>query len=181
MIKFVEGNFLEGRHFESFQQLNTEAISWVRKVDSKPHRTTRVPPLQRLEEERPKLMLLSEKPPYQIVQKMHRKISRDCFVSFLGNKYSVPWRFAGRDARLLIQDDKMKVEVGGELACEHELRASSGGVVRVKEHFAGLYKEVRARNLLVHEKVMSMQSRLEVTPIVEQRPLNVFDEFLGGF
>ncbi len=87
-------------------------------------------------------MLLSDKPPYQVVQEEHRKVSRDCFVSYLWNKYSVPWRFAGMDARLLIQDGKMRVEVGGELACEHELRASSGEVVRVRDHFAGLYKEV---------------------------------------
>jgi len=180
VIRFEQDNFLKGRQFASLQELNSQALAWIKKVDSRPHGTTGIPPLQRLEEERSKLMLLSDKPPYQIVQEEHRKVSRDCFVSYLGTKYSVPWRFAGREARLLIQDGKMKVEVGGELACEHELRASSGGVVRVREHFAGLYKEVRASNLLVHEKAMTMQSRLRVVPLVEQRPLDVYDQFLGG-
>ena len=92
----------------------------------------------------------------------------------------MPWKFAGRDARLLLQNGKMKVEVGGELACEHELRASSGGVVRVREHFAGLYKEVRSQNLLVHERAVARQAKLQLSPLVEQRPLDVYDQFLGG-
>jgi transposase len=180
VIRYEQDNFLKGRQFSSVQHLNSEGMVWVRKVDSKPHGTTGVPPLERLKEERTELLQVLDRPPYQIVQRFSRKVSRDCFVSYLGNKYSVPWRFATIGATLLIQNDKMKVEVGGEIACEHEVRAGSGHVVRVKEHFAGLYKEVRAHNLLVHERALIRQSRLQLSPVVEQRPLDVYDQFLGG-
>lgn len=179
-IRFEQSNFLNGRQFSSVQQLNSEGVAWVRKVDSRPHGTTGVPPLELLEKERSDLLQVLDRPPYQIVQRFSRKVSRDCFVSYLGNKYSVPWKYATRDAMVLVQDKKMKVEVGGELACEHEIRADSGHVVRVKEHFAGLYKEVRAHNLLVHERALIRQSRLQLSPVVEQRPLDVYDQFLGG-
>ena len=181
-IRFEKDNFLKGRQFGSFQELNSEARAWMRRVDSKPHGTTGVPPLQRLEEERPELLLLSEKPPYVIVQRFNRKVARDCFVSFLGNKYSVPWKYAGREATLLIQDGTMSVQVGGEVACEHELRAGSGNVVRVRDHMKGLYKEVRSRNLLIQERGPPKQSRLQVGPVVEQRSLSVYDQFMtpGG-
>lgn len=181
-IRFKRDNFLKGRQFGSFQELNSEARAWTRRVDSRPHGTTGVPPLQRLEEERPELLLLSEKPPYVIVQRFNRKVARDCFVSFLGNKYSVPWKYAGREATLLIQDGTMSVQVGGEVACEHELRAGSGNVVRVRDHMKGLYKEVRSRNLLIQERGPPKQSRLQVGPVVEQRSLSVYDQFMtpGG-
>ena len=181
-IRFKRDNFLKGRQFGSFQELNSEARAWTRRVDSRPHGTTGVPPLQRLEEERPELLLLSEKPPYVIVQRFNRKVARDCFVSFLGNKYSVPWKYAGREATLLVQDGTMSVQVGGEVACEHELRAGSGNVVRVRDHMKGLYKEVRSRNLLIQERGPPKQSRLQVGPVVEQRSLSVYDQFMtpGG-
>ena len=181
-IRFEKDNFLKGRQFGSVQELNAEARAWVRRVDSRPHGTTGVPPLQRLEEERPELLLLSDRPPYQIVQRFTRKVSRDCFVSFLGNRYSVPWKHAGREATLLVQDGTMGVLVGGEVACEHELRAGSSNIVRVRDHLKGLYKEVRSQNLLVQERGPPRQSRLQVGPVVEQRSLSVYDQFLtpGG-
>jgi len=182
VVKFVKFNFLNGRQFSSVQELNAETRSWLRRADSRPHGTTGVPPLQRLEEELPELQPIADRPPYQIVQKAYRKISRDCFVQYLSNRYSVPWKNAGREATLLIQDNHMKVQVGGEVACEHELRAGSGNVVRVREHMAGLYKETRARNLLVQERGPPKQTRLQVGPVVEQRSLSVYDQFLtpGG-
>ena len=114
------------------------------------------------------------------MQRFSRRVSSDCFVCFMGNKYSVPWKYARREATLLVQDGRMRVEVGGELACEHEVKAVAGHVVKVKEHFAGLYKEIRDRNIIVHQKAMITQSRLPLPPLVEQRPLDVYDQFLGG-
>jgi transposase len=179
-IRFERDNFLKGRRFSSLQELNSEALAWARKVDSRPHGTTGVPPLELLEKERPELLQVLDRPPYQIVQRFSRRVSSDCFVCFMGNKYSVPWKYARREATLLVQDGKMRVEVGGELACEHEVRAGPGHVVKVKEHFAGLYKEVCDHNLLVHEAAQSRQSRLQIGPVVEERPLAVYDQFLGG-
>ena len=179
VIKYEDGNFFNGLKATSIQDMNAQAIAWCRKVDSKPHGTTGVPPLERLEEERKHLLLLTGKPPYQVIQKAYRKISRDCYVSYMSNKYSVPWKYAGRDTELRIHDGKLGVFVAGEPVCEHELRAGSGNSVRVKEHFAGLYKETRERNLIIHEKRLQKQLRLHVEPVVEQRPLTVYDEFCG--
>lgn len=180
VVKFEQGNFLKGRQFTSVQQMNSEGMAWIRKVDSRPHGTTGVPPLERLEQERPELLQVLDRPPYQIVQRFARKVTRDCFVCFLGNKYSVPWNHATREATLHVQDGRMRVEVGGQIVCEHEVRAGPGHVVKVKEHFAGLYKEVRDRNLLVHEAAQGRQMRLQLGPAVEERPLAIYDQFLGG-
>lgn len=182
VIKYEKGNFLVGRSFSSIQDINAKACEWCKKVDTKPHGTTGVPPIERLEEERAVLTPIKGRTPYMIVLKAYRKISRDCLVSYLGNKYSIPWKFAGRDAELHIHDGKLQVLVAGQNICEHELRAGSGNIVREKDHFKGLYKETRELNQLIHEQRLQRQAKLPLTPSVEQRPLAVYDQFcnLGG-
>ncbi len=71
------------------------------------------------------------------VNKEARMISRDCFISYLGNKYSVPYQFAGREATLQIFDGKLRVIIGGELACEHEIMSGNCRTSRVGEHLKG--------------------------------------------
>jgi transposase len=179
VIKYAEGNFFNGLTSPSIQNLNMQLLAWCRKVDSKPHGTTGISPLDLLERERKHLLLVQDRPPYQIVQKFTRDISRDCYISFMSNKYSVPWKHAGRQATLLVHNGKMKVKVLGEIVCEHEIRTGHGHRVRVKEHFVGLYKEIRARNQIIHERGPQKQTRLPIAPavVVEQRSLDVYDQF----
>ena len=83
---------------------------------------------------------------YLIIREEKRAISKDCFISYLGNFYSVPYRFAGREATLQIIGDKFKVIVGGEEVCEHEIIAGRARVSRIKEHFKGLLSEILKEN-----------------------------------
>jgi len=176
VVKFEKGDFFIDLVFASLQDTNAKALAWLRKVDSRPHGTTGIPPLIRLEEERPSLTTTAGIPPYLIVQKEDRKVSNDCFVSYLGNKYSVPWQYALRHVTLLIHDGKFDVDVAGKVLCTHEVKAGSGGMIKVKEHFAGLYKDIRDRNRLPMEKPQ-IQTKLPILPIVEQRPLSEYNQF----
>ena len=176
VVGYVEDNFYLGRAYESVQDLNTQSYTWMEKVNRLPHGTTKIPPIDRLLEE--KLMPFDEKSPYQIVRTEYRKISKDCYFSYMGNHYSVPWKYAGIQAMLRIQNEKMQVFVNGKNICEHVCRQSSGNVVRVKEHFEGLLKEIMKRNRLQHEKRIK---NLTITaPPVEKRSLVEYDIFCGG-
>jgi hypothetical protein len=66
----------------------------LERVNSTVHRTTYQIPLERFKEEN--LSLLEQVPPYKIVLKKTRKVSKDCYISFLGNKYSVPTGLQGK-------------------------------------------------------------------------------------
>jgi len=55
---------------------------------------------------------MGQVPPYKVVHKETRKVSRDCYISFLGNKYSVPYKFAGRTTELQIFEGKFDVYIG---------------------------------------------------------------------
>ena len=176
-IRFVKENFFLGTSFTDLPDLNRQALRWCNVVNGeRVHATTGVIPLNRLEEEQ--LHPLDARPHFPVTVSETRKISRECFVSFGGNRYSVPWRYAGREAQLRLKEGELLVEVDNQEICRHELRQGSGAVVRVKEHFVGLQSTVRQHNL-------SEYLRTHVAapiPTVEERPLAVYDEFLtqGG-
>lgn len=156
--------------------LNGQAKHWMEKVNRRPHGTTKIPPINRLEEE--KLEPFDTKTPFQIVRTEYRKISRDCFFSYMGNHYSVPWQYAGLKAKLQIQNRQIRVIVNGKDICEHVVREGSGQIVRNDEHFKGLLKEIMTRNRVEHELRISKMKIL--APEVEKRPLVEYDIFSGG-
>ena len=146
--QFIRGNFFMGLDFSSIDDLNSKAIAWCNKVNSHVHATTRAIPSERLKEE--KLTPVDSIPPYQIIITEYRRISRDCYISVKNNKYSIPWKYAGREAKILIKDTKMDVEVGGERVCTHELSPGKFRYVTVKEHRADLYKQKWHRHRDAH-------------------------------
>lgn len=172
-IGYVKNNFYLGREYDSVQDLNNQSREWLDKVNSLPHGTTKIPPVERLKEE--KLMPFDNKTPFQIVRTEYRKISKDCYFSYMGNLYSVPWPYAGQQAMLRLQNIKMQVFVNGQNICEHVIREGSGNVVRNREHFEGLLKEIMSRNRSDHEKRITQLKR--VAPEVEKRPLVEYDIF----
>lgn len=187
--KFIRRNFFAGLEFSSIPDLNAKAIAWCNRVNSKVHGTTYEIPFDRLKDEN--LILIDDKAPYQIVLTEFRKISKDCYVSYGGNKYSVPWRFAGREAKLLITNGRMDVEIGGEFVYSHEVVEGSHRCIKIKEHFAGLYKEILHRNKERHIKRLSRISKEDETKTdictldphpavnVQKRDLDVYDSFVN--
>ena len=176
LIGYVKNNFYIGREYNSVQELNNQSIYWLDKVNRKPHGTTKIPPIDRLEEE--KLVPFNSKTPFQIVRTEYRKITKDCFFSYMGNLYSVPWKYAGLQAQLRIQNRDMQVFVNGENICNHVICENSGNAVHVKEHFEGLLKEIMGRNRSDHER--RIKTLKTAAPKVEKRPLVEYDIFCGG-
>ena len=149
----------------------------LKRVNSDVHGTTHEIPLERFKSE--ELKPIDGVPEYIVIREEARKISRDCFISYLGNFYSVPYRFAGREATLQIINGKFKVIVGGEQVCEHEILAGRGRVSRVKEHFKGLMSEILKENKAAMNK--SGQSILKFESLeVEKRSLSVYESLIEG-
>jgi transposase len=139
-VGYVRRDFFLGGSFSSVSDINTQALTWLMRVNSSVHGTTHEIPLERLKIE--ELKPIDGIPEYLVIHEETRTISRDCFISYIGNQYSVPYRFAGREATLAICNGKFSVIVGGEAICEHEILSGSGRVSRVKEHFKGLMSEI---------------------------------------
>lgn len=186
---YIRGNFLAGLDFISIPDWNSRGLVWCRKVGQRIHGTTHEVPNERLKEE--VLIPTNDRPPYQIILTEYRKISRDCYISYRSNKYSVPWRHAGRRAKLLINNDRMEIEIDGETICTHEIIDGQHRLIKEKEHFAGLYKTILHRNRDEHIGRMNrngmggdsvkvswtMRPMQDIT--VQKRSLEIYDDVLN--
>jgi len=105
-IKYVRYNFWAGRSFESLQDINAQCDGWLHRVNSSIHGTTHLIPSELLKEE--KLNPVDRTPEYFTRREETRKVSRECYMSWNGNRYSVPWIYAGREA--LATEEKMLIQ-----------------------------------------------------------------------
>ncbi len=175
-VGYVRRDFFLGGSFSSLADMNSQAMTWLNRINSSVHGTTHEIPLERLKSE--ELKPIDGVPAYLVIREEARVVSRDCFISYLGNKYSVPYRFAGREATLQISDGKLKIIVGGELACEHEILAGNCRMSRVKEHFRGLLGEIKKENIAAMTRPQSILKFSE--PEVEKRSLSVYEALSEG-
>lgn len=170
VVKYVKGNFLAGRKFSSLDEINGQRLAWLEKVNSQPHGTTHEVPKERLKDEN--LRPIEGKPEYVVYLTDVRKVSRDCYVSYMGNRYSVPYKFAGREATIKECNGKLQALIDGEIVGEHEFLAGKGRVSRKKEHFKGLLKEILQEGRMERQKLPLYDfSAVEV----EKRPLEYYE------
>ena len=173
-IKFLRGNFFLGRTFVSLSDVNRQGLQWCHRVNTeRVHRETGVVPLERLEEEH--LHPLEGRPAYELVRREYRQVDRECYVSYLTNRYSVHWRYAGRHAELQVQGERVRILIDHIEVAAHELRPPGmGAKVRLPEHFIGLGKATRQRNL---DQFLRTHPQ-EPLPVVQRRPLAEYDTLL---
>jgi hypothetical protein len=173
-VGFVKRDFLMGSEFHSFSELNSQAQSWLARVNSTVHGTTNEIPMERLGKEG--LRNFDTVPPYHNIREETRKISRDSYVSYLGNRYSVPYRFAGRNCSLQISDKIIHIVIGNEVICTHEIHPAHCQITRNKDHFKGLLSEILKQN----STSKARETFKFIEPMVEQRSLSVYDTFSEG-
>lgn len=67
------------------------------------HATMQAVPVERLTEEH--LQPLNSRLNFDTSLYTARCVAHDCFIAFGGNRYSVPWRFVGRDVLVRLTHD----------------------------------------------------------------------------
>jgi len=151
-IKYVRYNFWSGRTFESLSDINAQCREWLQKVNSQIHGTTHEIPAERLKKET--LNPLSSVPAYMTRKEEIRKVSRDCYISYKGNRYSVPWKYAGRECRIIEESATLSIEIDSSIVAVHEILPGTGRISRKKEHFDGLLKAIREENSAVYGQMV---------------------------
>jgi transposase len=175
-IGYIKRDLVLGAKNSSLENLNCQAMEWLKRVNSSVHGTTHEIPLDRFKEEN--LIPMDKVPPYKVVKIEIRKISKDCYVSYLGKKYSIPYRFAGRTAELHIFDGKFQAYIDNESVCEHEILPENCRVSRKKEHFHGLLSEILKQNSVFKNPSKILMKFSD--PEVEKRSLEVYEIFSKG-
>ena len=62
-------------------------------------------------------------------------MSRECYASYKGNRYSVPWKHAGRECNVVEESSHLRIRIDSETVAEHEILPGTGRNSRNKEHF----------------------------------------------
>ena len=149
-IKFLRYNFFAGRTFSDLNDINVQCHEWLERVNSQIHGTTHERCIERLKLEN--LNSLSSIPEYFTHKNETRKVSRECYVSYRGNRYSVPWKYAGRECNVSEKSEHIVIEVDRITVAEHDILAGTGKTSRKKEHFEGLLKAIRDENANTYSK-----------------------------
>jgi transposase len=93
---YVEGNFLAGRSFADYDDLNRQAVAWCRDIaNAKPKQALGMSPEAAYQIEKPHLQPLPDALP-PVYDLLERVVDMHGFVSVDTNRYSVPERFVGQ-------------------------------------------------------------------------------------
>ena len=105
---FIENNFLAGRKFSSWQDLNQQAREWCDKVNSTYKKHICAVPRELFAVERLHLKPLPAWIP-EVYRLHHRMVDVEGYVALQTNRYSVPIAWIGR--RVEVRETKDKIEI----------------------------------------------------------------------
>lgn len=138
-VSYVKDNFLNGRVFADYDDLNVQARHWLdATANVRIHETTGRRPIDLFEEEG--LAPYSSVTPYQVYERVERKVNSEGFVRFDRSSYSVPPRHVGQKVLIDAYADHIVVHAGDLIIAEHPRSQKAGGCVADAEHVAALWK-----------------------------------------
>jgi transposase len=104
---YVETNLLNGRTFDSLDQLNDVTAHWQSTTaDVRPLRDCQQTPLQRYAQERPHLLPLPAAD-FDTAVVVYRHVNAEGFVAYRTNFYSVPYTYIGQILPVRITDSEL--------------------------------------------------------------------------
>ncbi len=149
---YCETGFLPHREFESLENLNAQLAHWLdggedpEEGNRRKHRGTGEVPHERWLEERqylyplPRTDLLPRRVETRLVEK-------DCTISVLGNRYTVPARLVEEGQRQVWvsigADDLLVHDHKGEVVAQHRLSDEKGKLIINEAHYAELKRRRR--------------------------------------
>jgi hypothetical protein len=114
-------------------------------------------------------------------------VAKDCMLSYRGNRYSVPFRFAGKTVlvREPVTGGRIEIYSDIKVIAEHRLAEGRGVMVSDPKHYEGLAEQRRPRGPAPPSGGSSTPMELTpgpgvgrgfLAPEVEQRSLAVYEE-----
>ena len=168
LVGFVKHNFLEGRSFTDIEDLNRQAMEWVRTKDALPHGTTGKIPLQELAKE--PLNQLPEQSVRDSFRWEKRKVARDGSISFDGILYRVPWEYSGKEVNVRLNHGTVEVFDDQVKLVSYKAGHSKGRC----RHHSGLYAGLSACG----GRTVPQTSAFQTPFSVAARDLRFYDQFM---
>ena len=176
-VRYLRHNFWPGLRFTDLADLNRQVRDWLDlTANQRLHGTTGVVPSARLPLE--ELQPLSARPDYDTSVITFRRSTKDCYVAYDGNLYSVPAAYAQQTLELKADETGRLAILAaqGQLLAEYDLVAGRHQRVSIPSHFAG----IDARTPRPRQPQALQVPRLATptgwpVPEVEMRPLSWYD------
>ena len=118
-FRYIEGNFLAGRTFDSWSDLNAQARSWCDKVNRSYKRHLRTTPTELYAIERPTLEPLPVWIP-EVYQLHHRTVDVRAYVTVDTNRYSAPDDWIDREVEVRETKDRVIISLNARRSVTHE-------------------------------------------------------------
>ena len=109
-------------------------------ADVRIHGTIGVRPIDRFQQE--KLSTLLTFLPIASRAPIRRQVPNDARVCFKTNRYSVPWRFIGRQVEVRVEGDEVSLLHGGREIARHDLLPGRFQESIDPAHFRGLFRMI---------------------------------------
>lgn len=136
---YIRSNFFLGRTFEGLSDLNAQSRVWLdQTAHLRVHGTTGERPIDRFEIERSHLRALPTQA-YRTVETAFRSSTRDCLISYGGNLYSVPARYAARGhLRVEVCAEEMTIYHNNDQIARHRLCQGKHHRIVDPKHLEGI-------------------------------------------
>ena len=169
-VSYLRRSFFYGRNFRDLDDLNAQCASWLAgTANLRVHGTTGEIPIDRLERETAHLLPLPEHP-YIPMLTLGRRTTRDGYVSYNGNDYSVPERLGRADLQVRATLTELQLLRAGEVVAVHPLVEGRGQRVLATGH--------RGRHAVTDAGHYALPDRLDMAQ-VERRSLEVYERVLS--
>jgi hypothetical protein len=133
-FNFIEKNFLAGREFADWNDLNQQARTWCDRVNGTYKKHIRAIPRELFAVERPHLTPLPIWAP-EVYRLHHRIVDVEGYVAVQTNRYSVPVDWIGRQVEVRETRDRIDIQCGLRQSVSHErVTDSIGKRVTLKAH-----------------------------------------------
>jgi len=178
-IRYVRGNFWPGLRFFDLVDLNEQALGWLdMTANVRVHGTTGEVPFDRLAVE--PLQSMAGKPDYDTSLITFRRVTKDCFISYDGNYYSVPAKYARKTVEVKETEDGQLIILNteDEEVARHRVVTGHNQRVAVAAHYENIQSSSRParRPTAIQVRPPEDWGDLPVAPEVEARPLSWYDQ-----
>jgi transposase len=180
-IRYVRGNFWPGLRFVDLADLNRQSLDWLDfTANVRIHGTTGEVPFERLPLEH--LQSLVGKPDYDTSLIVFRRATKDCFVSYDGNYYSVPSEYTRKTLKLKETEEGQLIVLNPqdhEIA-RHRVRNGHHQRIALAAHYENIGSGSRPARRPMAIQVLFPEglASLPAAPEVEARPLCWYDQVL---
>lgn len=147
---YFETNFLPLRAFGSLKDLRRQLRAWLDGEGSEPsgnfrlHGTTRRRPVDMWAQEERALLIPLPPTPFLPTRVETRLVAKDCLISVLGNSFTVPPDYVGKEVTVLLSPKAIKVyNRRGEVIAAHEIPAGKGRMIVDPTHYAQIKRAER--------------------------------------